>query len=281
MDEIEKKLWLERVTKLEEELSNLKGRPKDPIAKIIGWVEKMIKFVGIPTAIIAAFIQFDQSILNRDEFKRLNDEVMALQKIERMEDINSDVYTLLAQEKNDVVAAQLEAKKGRIDRLTEDIYKYWEMYPDMYGYYEKVTVIAALNQKSENDKAIAVLNSIDPSTLNEVERIDHLVLIARTYFTKGPELNVEKARENLVLAVKKAQALSSDSQSFSMYEKILSVRIINELYYQTECSKVKPLYDTLESDLRSLPADVGLYASNRALSDDAVRLYRDICEAPE
>lgn len=278
MDEIEKRLWLDRVSKLEDELSHLKGKPKDPIAKIIGLVEKMIKFVGIPAAIIAAFIQFDQSILNRDEFKRINDEVIALQKIERMEDINSDIYMLLVQEKTDLMAAQLEAKKGRINRLTEDIYGYWVMYPDMYGYYEKITVIAALNQKSENDKAIAVLNSIDASTLTELEQIDHLILIARTYFTKGPALNVEKARENLILAAKRAQTLSSVSQSTSMYEKILSVRIINELYYQTECPKVEPLYEMLETDLRSLPADVGLYASNRALSDEAVKLYKDICE---
>jgi len=277
---------LKRIQSLEEKLER-KSAPA-PIKSFIDKFKDLIFIVGVPAAVIAAFVQLDQSLLNPKKYQRITDRSIAVEKVQLLQEYNSKIYRLEAEEKYELAYVEIEATRGHVARLVSDIYDFWLKYPDMYGYYEKTSLAEALLKEGQTDKAIAVLDSVPEAefkseNMTEREKIasaDHHLIKARLLYGEGPGQDIQSAKQELADAMELALTLESPSQKYSMAEKLLTVKLVNELYITRECDRLLPVYDNLMEHIEVRPVFDNEYDGIRESSLMITEAYVKLCADP-
>lgn len=205
---------------------------------VTDWLSRAGFLLGLPVATVVAYEQFDSKVWNPGKYREIAERSMAVEKVLQLQQINEEIYVLQAEDKDNVAYAKLEARRGQVHRLTDDIYGLWQEYGDVYGIHEKYALAEALLLQSRTDDALAVVGSVAVADLDTIGQIDLRMLRARILFADGPAQNAEAAREELREAVNEAEALPRPGQIAQMHEKLLSVRVINELWLGTPCAEI-------------------------------------------
>ncbi|NNE57043.1 MAG: hypothetical protein HKN36_02950 [Hellea sp.] len=272
---------LERIHKLEQKLEATDlDKPSDPIKPFIDKFKDLIFVVGVPAAVITAFVQLDQSLLNPKKYQRITDQSNAVEKVRLLQEYNSKIFRLQAEEKYDLAFVEIEATRGHIDRLVDDIYDFWIKYPDMYGYYEKTTLAEALIKDNRNDKAIRVVESVNTDNFETIKMADHHMLKARILYADGPGRDMQVAKEQLGAAMELALSLDSPVQKHSMAEKLLTVKLVNELYITRDCDRLLPVYENLLEHIEALPVYETDNDGNRDSALMITEAYDKLCSDP-
>ena len=212
------------------------------LARNLVWV------VGIPAALIAGWQTLRDDIIYFGYQQRLQTLQAAVEKLDELQAMNSEIYRLQAQQEHDAAFAVIEAKRGRAQRLTRDLYTAWEAYPDEFTPYEATALAEALLLEGRNDRALAVTASIDQTGMSPIELGDMDILETRILFADGPAQDPEAARDAFRDAMRHADTLDNEGQGLALIEKYVGVRLINELWLGTDCAEVVPFHGFL-SDL--------------------------------
>lgn len=210
-------------------------------------LKKLGFILCIPTATVVAYEEFDSEVWNPGKYQEIADRSIAVEKVSQLQQINEEIYVLQAEEKDNVAFAKIEARRGQVHRLTDDIFALWSQYQDVYGLYEKYALAEALLLQSRTDDALDVVNSVESGELDTIGQIDHRLLRARILFAAGPAQDPEAAREELRKAVAESEAVARPGQMVQMQEKLVAVRVINELWLGTDCSKIAQMSDFLRT----------------------------------
>jgi hypothetical protein len=196
----------------------------------IDGVKSALYVVGIPVLVVGAYDQFSREIWNRSAIAQAEARDAAVGKLEELQAINAEFYTLQARGEDAVAFAQLEATRGRIHRLTDEIHALWSGQPDSFGRFETYTLAEALMAKGDTEAAYDVAATVDPAGIGTIGRADHALLLARIRFAEGDGYDLEAAREHIREAGRIAGTLPDPGQRKTLEEKILAVRTINELW---------------------------------------------------
>jgi len=210
------------------------------------WIpfEKMrdlVYIIGIPGLLFAAYLEIDRNYLSREKIQMDERRNLAISRLDQLQDINSDIYKLQTQGDEDIAFAIIEAKRGRIARLTDTIFITWSEQPNMLKRHDLNALAEALLVQERTDDALEVAETVDVETLNPIDAIDQQILKARIQFTLGPAHDIEAARESLRVAVPKLENIDRESRKFLMHEKMLQVRVLNEAWLNQPCEKLKPM----------------------------------------
>lgn len=157
-----------------------------------------------------------------------------------------------ARGEDSVAFAQIEATRGRIHRLTDEILAVFSEQPDSFGRFETYTLAEALMAKGDTTAAYTVATTVDQAGLGAIAQADHEILLARIRFAEGDGYDLEKARSHIRAAGRIAGTMPDAGRRTTMEEKILAVRAINELW-RVGCETGAPMAGALGELVQATP----------------------------
>lgn len=203
--------------------------------------ERALYLVGLPVAVLVAFEKLDKEFINVAKTRAMAEKNIAIERLDKLQDINADLYRLQSEGNDRTAFAIIEARRGQIARLTDAVYSTWAEQPDMLGRYDLNALAEALLVQKRTDNALAVAQSVNTSGLGPIDRIDQLILQARIQFELGPAHDMEAARNHLRAAVPLVTEVERKGQQLEMMEKITTVRLVNEYWRNSPCEVLNPL----------------------------------------
>lgn len=229
--------------------------PKPPLwrrlASIDG-IKNVLYVVGIPVLVVGAYDQFSREIWNSNAIAQAEARDTAVGKLEELQAINAELYMMQARGEGSVAFAQVEATRGRIHRLTDEIHAIFSEQPDSFGRFETYTLAEALMAKGDTKAAYTVATTVDQAKLGVIEQADHEILFARIRFAEGDGYDLEKGRSHIRAAGRIAGTLPDVGRRTTMEEKILAVRAINELW-RVGCETGAPMAEGLAELVQATP----------------------------
>lgn len=277
-----------RLVKLEAKLAALEQSaaeeeaPKPPLWRrlvSIDGVKNALYVVGIPVLIVGAYDQFSREVWNRNAIAQAEARDTAVAKLEELQAINAELYTMQARGEDAVAFAQIEATRGRIHRLTDEILATFSEQPDSFGRFETYTLAEALMAKGDTTAAYTVATTVDQTGLGLIEQADHETLLARIRFAEGDGYDLEAARSHIRAAGRIAGTLSDGGRRTTMEEKILAVRAINELW-RVGCEAGAPMAEGLAELVQATP-DVPDTEPVRANTIAVITAANSVCADPD
>jgi hypothetical protein len=229
--------------------------PKPPlwrrIASIDG-IKSALYVVGIPVLVVGAYDQFSREVWNRNAVAQAEARDTAVGKLEELQAFNAELYTMQARGEDSIAFAQIEATRGRIHRLTDEILAIFSEQPESFGRFETYTLAEALMAKGDTAVAYTVATTVDQAGLSVIAQADHEILLARIRFAEGDGYDLERARSHIRAAGRIAGTLPDAGRRTTMEEKILAVRAINELW-RVGCETGVPMAEGLVELVQATP----------------------------
>ena len=228
---------------------------------MLATVRDLIYIIGLPVAFMVAYQAFDKEFLSAQENRDLEQKNLAIDRLDKLQDINSEIYRLQTVGSGNAAFAIIEAKRGLMARLTDAVYTAWEMQPNMLGRYDLNALAEALLVQGRTDHALMVAKAVFVSPLGPIDQIDQKILNARIQFAIGPAFDMEAARNELRAAAPIIEQIERQGKQLLMLEKIFAVRLLNEFWRNTECEKLRPLAESL-SEINADNIAAGSYEDN-------------------
>lgn len=257
----------EKITVLEVRVQELKDQIQNPPkpgfwASVFTWdtARNLVWIFGIPAALFAAWSTIDTEILSAREIEKRERLKAAVDHVGELQDFNSRVFQLQAAQDSGAMFAIQEAKRGRIERLTKDLFEFWKNYPDEFTRSEKTTLVEALISQEQTDRALDVLSTVDQSGMNAIWQGDMDILKTRVLFATGPAQDIDAAREAFRDAMRHAENAVRPGRQDTLIEKYVGVRLLNELWLGTDCKDLAVFADYLDDKLTNEPLPAGLDA---------------------
>lgn len=225
-----------------------KDPPKPLLLRIFSWdtAKNLMFLVGIPAGLFAAWQTLNEQVINQKEIEKRTLLATAVEQVHTLQDYNEGVFVNQAQSNDAVAFAVIEAQRGRVERLTQDLYGFWQAYPDALTRSERTTLVEALITQEQTDRALAVLESIDASKMNIIWQGDMQLLRARVLFSRGSGQDPEAARDAFGEAMKFAESHPDEGVRLGLMEKYVGVRLLNEMWLGRDCADVIPFSGFLD-----------------------------------
>lgn len=247
-DDLEKRL-LKAEVQIELLAEDLSPRPRSFWQRILTLetIRNLVFLVGLPVTVLLAYQAFDREILSAQKTRNLEQKNIALDRLDQLQDINTEIYRLQSDGNDKTAFAIIEGKRGRIARLTDAVYSAWKEQPDMLGRYDLNALAEALLVQERTDHALEAAQAVETDTLGPIDQIDQLILNARIQFALGPAHDMEAARDSLRTAVPIVEQIEREGKKLLMLEKIVLVRLSNEYWRGTQCEKLSEFSEELRS----------------------------------
>jgi hypothetical protein len=258
-DDIETRL-IRAETRIDLLAEHLTPKPKPLLKRLLSLdtLRNLLFLVGLPVTVLLAYQAFDREILNAQKTRDLAQKNIAIERLDRLQDINAEIYRLQTQGDDNIAFALIEAKRGQIARLTDAVYTAWVVQPDMLGRYDLNALAEALLVQGRTDHALAAAQAVDTDTLGPIDRIDQKILNARIQFALGPAHDMEAARDHLRAALPAFEKIEREGQRLLMQEKIMVVRLSNEFWRNAPCDKLAPMAGAL-AEIHAANKTAGAY----------------------
>ena len=257
-----------RLIKAEAQLKLLADHIKPAPAKswwrkllVLSTVRDILYIIGLPVAVMVAYQAFDKEFLSAQKNRELEQKNLAITRLDKLQDINAEIYRLQTTGSGNAAFAIIEAKRGLIERLTDTVYRAWNAQPNMLGRYDLNALAEALLVQGRTDNAFKVASAVDVSALGPIDLIDQKILNARILFAIGHAFDMEAARDQLRSAAANIEKIERKGKQLLMLEKIFLVRLSNEFWQNTECKKLQPLAKSL-AEINADNIAAGSYEDN-------------------
>lgn len=204
---------------------------------------EFITFIGIPAALVAALWGFYDGVwlkLQRLDTATLT---MAQDRLVELQDLRSEIFVLQARQNDAEIAAILEAKAGRRDRLVEDSFVYWTRQPSYFSKKETILLAEELQLQQRQGDALKVIATVAPVGI--IERTDLERFKGSLYGAEGPGQDLEAARKHYKAALQHASQHSSEAGKQQLWAKITYSWLFTELSNRTGCQHAAPVADIL------------------------------------
>lgn len=234
-----------------------------------------IYIIGIPAVLFTTYLEFDKLYLSREEMRLEVQRNTAIDRLDQLQDINSEIYQLQTRGDNKLAFALIEAKRGQIARLTDTVFLTWLDQPEMLKRHDLNALAEALLVQERTDDALQVASTVVVADLKPIDVIDQQILKARIQFAFGPAHDIEAARNHLRAAVPTLEKIPQTGTKLLMDEKILQVRLLNEGWLGVPCDKIMPMAEALK-ELRTFNVNAGT-PEDQYSSGVAIAAVEDRC----
>lgn len=248
----------ERITILEARLNDLHDhvvKPPKPhwLKRVFSWdtAKNLMFVVGVPAGLVGLYALIDEQFVRAGEIAAEARLATAVEHLAELQDYNAQVFERQARRDDDAAFALEDAKRGRVERLAKDLYAFWQTDPNVLTRSEMTTLAEALLSIERNDRALAVIASVDQSQMPPRWQGDMDILKARALFARGPAQDADAARAAYRDAMAHTDEIDAVGLSFGLIEKFVAVRLSNELWLGTPCEDL----DVFASHLWDVQAD--------------------------
>jgi len=247
-DELEK--LKKRVAELEKEASD-DDPPKTGFQKLLAWLdvsslEKTIKLIGAPVAIVAALALFWDEIWLASQGRDKASVAKVEENIAELVSLDEKYYVREAEGKSASAAASESALIARRERLIDETFEHWTDNPTYFRPAELQILTHHLILQNRTDDALKVYGDYEAQLEGPAQRVMGLWLEARIYARQGPVQNLDVARDK----IRDAFALSADiptaGERVPMQGQLVYLRAIIELDRAEDCEAAAPFVATLE-----------------------------------
>lgn len=204
---------------------------------------EFIIFIGIPAALIAALWGFYDGVwlkLQRLDAATLT---VAQERLVELQDLRSEIFVLQARQNDAEIAAILEAKASRRDRLVEESFLYWTKQPSYFTKKETILLAEELQLQHRQGDALKVVASVEPVGIIESADLDRFK--GSLYGAEGPSQDLEAARKHYKASLQHASRYSSEAGKQQLWAKITFSWLFTELSNRTGCQHAAPVADIL------------------------------------
>lgn len=265
-----------RLDHLEQDISSLK-RPKPPWYKPQTFQE-LITLIGIPAALVAVLFAFYDGVWLK--MQRLDAATVstAQNRLEELQDLRKELFIMQARGEDSEIAALVEAKQGRRDRLVQESFYYWQQQPAYFTKKETILLAEELQLQHRQNDALTVLENVN--AVGSIENSDLDRFRASLYGAAGPQQNLKKARELFKSALKHASALESEAGKQQLWAKVAFHWLFVEMSNRTGCPAAQLPAEALHELLADDPEGYNL-----GVLDDTARTlmatYQSRCVADQ
>jgi hypothetical protein len=212
---------------------------------------ELITFIGIPAALIAALWGFYDGVWLK--LQRLDAATLtaAQERLVELQDLRSEIFVLQARQNDAEIAAILEAKASRRDRLVEESFLYWTKQPSYFSKKEAMLLAEELQLQQRQGDALQVVASVEPVGVIESADLDRFK--GSLYGAEGPSQDLESARKHYSSALGHASQHSSEAGKQQLWAKIAYSWLFTELSNHTGCLHSTSVADILADLLADDP----------------------------
>ena len=204
---------------------------------------EFIAFIGLPAALIAALWGFYDGVwlkLQRLDAATLT---VAQERLVELQNLRSEIFVLQTRQSDAEIAAILEAKASRRDRLVEESFFYWTKQPSYFSKKETILLAEELQLQRRQGDALDVVASVEPVGIIESADLDRFK--GSLYGAEGPSQDLEAARKHYKTALQHASQHSSEAGRQQLWAKITFSWLSTELSNRTGCQRAAPVADIL------------------------------------
>jgi hypothetical protein len=212
---------------------------------------EFIAFIGIPAALVAALWGFYDGVwlkLQRLDAATLT---VAQDRLVELQDLRSEIFVLQARQNDAEIAATLEAKASRRDRLVEESFVYWITQPSYFSKKETILLAEELQLQQRQADALKVIATVAAVGIIESADLDRFK--GSLYGAEGPSQDLEAARRHYKAALQHASQHSSEAGKQQLWAKINYSWLFTELSNRTGCQHAMPVADVLRELLDDDP----------------------------
>lgn len=217
---------------------------------------ELITFIGIPAALIAALWGFYDGVWLK--LQRLDSATItqAQDKLTELQGLRSEVFVLQARKNDAEVAAILEAKASRRDRLVKESFMYWSKQPLYFTKKETILLAEELQLQHRQSDALKIVATISP--VGNIESADLDRFKGSLYGAEGSSHDLGAARTHYKSALQHASGHSSEAGKQQLWAKITFSWLFTELSNRSGCDKITPVTGLLTGLLADDPNSYNL-----------------------
>ncbi|MCW8887328.1 MAG: hypothetical protein OQK12_19055, partial [Motiliproteus sp.] len=180
----------------------------------------------------------------------------AQDKLTELQDLRSEIFVLQARKNDAEIAAILEAKASRRDRLVKESFNYWSSQPKYFTKKETILLAEELQLQQRQSDALKVIDTV--TAIGIIEKSDFDRFKASLYGAEGPSFNIDAARKHYKSAMRHASDHSSTAGKEQLWAKITYSWLFTELSRTNDCEQIKPIAETLTDLLADDPTAYNL-----------------------
>lgn len=263
-----------RIDRLEQNISSLK-QPKPPWYKPQTFHD-LITLIGIPAAFLAVLFAFYDGVWLKLQRLDAATVTIAQNRLEELQDLRKELFIMQARGEDAEIAALVEAKQSRRERLVLDSFRYWQQQPAYFTNKETILLAEELQLQQRQSDAIAVLENVKAE--GSIESSDLSRFRASLYGAAGPKQNLKKARDLFKNALKHADTLESEAGKQQLWAKVAFHWLFVEMSNNTGCPAAKLPAEALDALLANDPEGYNLGVLD-ATARTLIATYQDRCVA--
>lgn len=267
LDEISK-----RIDRVEQDVNSMK-QPKPPWYKP-KTAQEVITLIGIPAAFVVAIFAFYDGVWLKLQRLDAATVTTAQNRLEELQDLRKEVFIMQTRGEDAEIAALVEAKQSRRDRLVQDSFRYWQKQPSYFTKKETILLAEELQLQNRQNDALVVLENVKAE--GSIEKSDLARFRASLYGAVGPSQSLEKARKLFKAALKHANTLESEAGKQQLWAKISFHWLFIEMSNNTACTVAKLPAETLIELLANDPDQYNLGVLD-ANARKLIVTYEDRC----
>lgn len=233
---------LDDVSRRLDDLQKTVDTPKKPWYKPTTPGE-LVTFIGIPAALLGALWTFYDEFWLKLKSLDAATTAMAQEKLTELQDLRAEIFVLQARENDDEIAAILEAKNSRRDRLVTESFVYWNEQPSYFTKKETMLLAEELQLQQRQLDALTVIADIQPA--GAIENADMERFKGSLYGAEGAAQSLEAARKHFKSALSHAQEHVSVAGQQQLQAKISFSWLYTELSNRTGCEHSGPVAELL------------------------------------
>ena len=221
-----------RLDEMSKRLDKLETSPKKPWYKVKS-PSDLLFVIGLPAALIAATYGFYDGVYLK--LQRLDQATVAVaqDKLSELQDLRSEIFVLQARGADAEIAAILEAKASRRDRLVKESYAYWQTHPRYFTDRETLLLAEELQLNGRIADALIVADTVP--AVGPIAQADMARFKGSLLGAEGQTQDLDAARASFRQGLEHAGELDSQAGRDQLSSKISFSWLFMELSQQTGC----------------------------------------------
>ena len=232
-------------------------------------LKELSTLIGVPAAVIVALWGFYDGVWLK--VQRLDSATISVAQntLTELQNLRSEIFVLQARKNDAEVAAILEAKASRRDRLVNESFIYWSKQPKYFTKKETILLAEELQLQQRQNDALTVLETV--TGIGNIEKADLDRFRGSLYGAEGPSFDLENARKYYKSAMQHASDNSSEAGKQQLWSKISYSWLFTELSNKSDCDQITKVANALSELLADDPNSYNL-----GVLDDGARKLIDV-----
>ncbi|MFK7943718.1 MAG: hypothetical protein AB8B85_12510 [Paracoccaceae bacterium] len=260
------------MTETQNQFESLEKRLRKLEEKPDGWsFTDWLKFVGIVISLIAGGLGLFDTLYLKPLREADESRSAAREQMAQFEQMNERIYVMKVEGKDRQISAFEEAMRGRRERLSRDLYAFWQTDRAFFTPSEKQILANELLKQGRTNDALELAKDIADETFGIIKQADLDLFRARILSTEGPAFDLEAARQAIRDGINTADQLTRTEQKREMLVKISGYRLFFETYHKADCDLANKV--AMAVDAYALPLDTPVEISE---ADRAAQQYLEL-----